>query len=185
VGLTGVGRVLALLPAFSGPRTCRVCGGLTAPRVHCPQGLMFNAVVYVSGYLFLLFVAVCLGAPRPLRTLLPSLSHAVRFGVLRPACGLYYLAELVEEYTTLTKRLMYVFTYTVLVAHPLFYIFEQLPLDALVCGAVAHGCERRHRHHLCARPRALTGARSMRAVGARVPTRAGSLAPLHPSALLR
>ena len=29
------------------------------------QGIVFNAVVYVSGYIFLLFVTVCLGSPRP------------------------------------------------------------------------------------------------------------------------
>ena len=80
------------------------------------MGFMFNAVVYVSGYIFILFVAVCL------------------------ACGLYYLAELVEEHTTLTKRLLYGCTYAILVAHPLFYLFEQLPLAAIVCGMAAHGC---------------------------------------------
>ena len=80
------------------------------------MGFIFNAVVYVSGYIFLLFVAVCL------------------------ACGLYYLAELVEEHTTLTKRLMYVCTYAVLAAHPLFYLFEQLPLLAVLCGGATHAC---------------------------------------------
>ena len=39
------------------------------------MGVVFNGVVYVAGYLFLLFVAVCL------------------------ASGLYYMAELVEELT--------------------------------------------------------------------------------------
>ena len=37
-------------------------------------------VVYIGGYLFLVFLAVCL------------------------ATGLYYLAELVEEYTTASKK---------------------------------------------------------------------------------
>ena len=49
------------------------------------------------------------------------------------------LTELVEEHTTLTKRLMYLCTYAVLVAHPLFYLFEQLPLDAIITGLAAHG----------------------------------------------
>ena len=57
------------------------------------------------------------------------------------ACGLYYLAELVEEYTVLTKRLMYLSTYAVLCAHPLFYLLEeQLPLSGIVSGMAAHGC---------------------------------------------
>lgn len=42
----------------------------------------FVALVYVSGYMFLLFAAVCL------------------------ACGLFYLAELAEEYSTLTKKVL-------------------------------------------------------------------------------
>ena len=80
------------------------------------MAFVFHAVFYVSGYLFLLFVAVCL------------------------ACGLYYLAELVEEHTTLTKRIMYFGTCVVLSAHPLFYVVEGLPLMAVVCGMAAHGC---------------------------------------------
>ena len=80
------------------------------------MGFIFNAIVYVSGYLFVIFVAVCL------------------------ACGLYYLAELVEEHTTLAKRLIYGCTYAVLVAHPFFYLVESLPLDAVVCGLATHGC---------------------------------------------
>ena len=75
---------------------------------------MFNAVVYISEYLFLLFAATCL------------------------ASGLYFLAELVEEHTVLTKRILHVCTCAVLIAHPLFYIFESLPLDAVVCGFGAH-----------------------------------------------
>ena len=43
------------------------------------MGLLFTGLVYLSGYLFLIFVAICL------------------------ACGLYYLAELAEEYTSLTR----------------------------------------------------------------------------------
>lgn len=35
---------------------------------------------------------------------------------------------------------MHVCTYAVLVAHPLFYLLESLPLTAVVCGAATHGC---------------------------------------------
>ena len=41
-----------------------------------------NVLVYTGGYLFLVFIAVCL------------------------ATGLYYLAEIVEEYTRVTKKVL-------------------------------------------------------------------------------
>ena len=44
------------------------------------MAVLSNIVVYTGGYLFLVFIAVCL------------------------ATGLYYLAEMVEEYTRLTKK---------------------------------------------------------------------------------
>jgi len=80
------------------------------------MGLAFHAIVYVSGYLFLMFAAVCL------------------------CCGLYYLAELVEEYTSTTRRLMYGANVAVLVAHVLFAVFESLPMLALLVGFGAHLC---------------------------------------------
>lgn len=80
------------------------------------MGLVFNAVVYVAGYIFLLFVAVCL------------------------ASGLYYLCEVVEEHTVLTRRILTASTMLVLVVHVLFACFESLPLTALGVGLAAHGC---------------------------------------------
>ena len=80
------------------------------------MGVVFNGVVYVAGYLFLLFVAVCL------------------------ASGLYYMAELVEEHTVLTRRLISISTVAVLVVHVLFMLFESLPISALAVGMAAHGC---------------------------------------------
>jgi hypothetical protein len=44
------------------------------------MAVLSNIVVYTGGYLFLVFIAVCL------------------------ATGLYYLAEMVEEYTRMTKK---------------------------------------------------------------------------------
>ena len=94
------------------------------------MGLLFTAMVYVAGYIFLLFVAVCLGAHavwswRP-RFAASTILHAniyhtafcelerlltpVSMLVATPACGLYYMAELAEEYTVLTKKLMYIST---------------------------------------------------------------------------
>jgi len=80
------------------------------------MGLMFTAMTYIAGYIFLIFVAVCL------------------------ACGLYYLAELAEEYTSLTKKLMWTSTIAVLLAHILFFVFEDLPALALGVGFGAHCC---------------------------------------------
>jgi len=77
------------------------------------MGFVFNAVVYVSGYVFLLFVAVCL------------------------ACGLYYLAELVEEHTAITRRIMYGVNVAILASHVLF-LSEGLPYSALAVGLGAH-----------------------------------------------
>jgi len=78
------------------------------------MGLLFTAMVYISGYIFLLFVAVCL------------------------ACGLYYLAELAEEYTSLTKKLMWGASISVLVCHGLFFVFEDLPSLPLAVGVGSH-----------------------------------------------
>ncbi|KAL1521843.1 hypothetical protein AB1Y20_021494 [Prymnesium parvum] len=80
------------------------------------MGLVFTAVVYVAGYLFLLFVAVCL------------------------ACGLYYLAELAEEYTSLTRKLISLSITAVLICHVLFFLFEELPRLPLAVGFAAHAC---------------------------------------------
>ena len=46
------------------------------------MAILSNIVVYIGGYLSLVFVAVCL------------------------ATGLYYLAEMVEEYTRVTKKVL-------------------------------------------------------------------------------
>ena len=53
------------------------------------------------------------------------------------ACGLYYLAELVEEHTSLTGRIMYGTTIGVLATHVLF-LTETLPYSAIACGVGAH-----------------------------------------------
>ena len=81
------------------------------------MGVVLDALVYVSGYISLLFVAVCL------------------------ACGLYYLAELAEEHTVLTKRLIFVCNALVLGAHVCLLLFEsQLPRLGVALGLAAHAC---------------------------------------------
>jgi hypothetical protein len=81
------------------------------------MGVVLTGIVYVSGYLSLILVAVCL------------------------ACGLYYIAELAEEYTVLTKRLIAVANVAVLLVHALLFMFEpQLPHLGLAIGFTAHVC---------------------------------------------
>lgn len=73
-------------------------------------------------------------------TLLVYISWAVLFlfAVVCLACGLYYLAELVEEYTTLTKRVLRVAIVAVLLAHVVGFVAEDLPLLCVGVGVVAH-----------------------------------------------
>eukprot|EP01102_Stenamoeba_stenopodia_P003034 TRINITY_DN12963_c0_g1_i1.p1 TRINITY_DN12963_c0_g1~~TRINITY_DN12963_c0_g1_i1.p1 ORF type:complete len:210 (-),score=21.47 TRINITY_DN12963_c0_g1_i1:26-655(-) len=54
------------------------------------------------------------------------------------ACGLYYLAELVEEYTIMTKKILRNTIFAVLALHFLIAIFENLPWSHLLLGIVAH-----------------------------------------------
>ena len=54
------------------------------------------------------------------------------------ACGLYYLAELVEEYTSLAKRVLRDLILFVLVIHLLLAVLDDFPLPLLVLGLVAH-----------------------------------------------
>ena len=75
---------------------------------------LFVLVVYISGYLFLLFAAVCL------------------------ACGLYYLVELAEEYTIFTKKLIRV---TILAQFPLHFFlwtYERFPFSQCAVGFASH-----------------------------------------------
>lgn len=75
---------------------------------------LFVVLVYVSGYIFLLFGAVCL------------------------ASGLYWLVELAEEYTSLAKKLIRGATITLLVLHVLLLVYERFPLLPTGTGLVAH-----------------------------------------------
>ena len=56
------------------------------------------------------------------------------------ATGLYYLAELVEEYTKLAKRIIKYTTQAVLVLHLLVLVVDRLPLKCVAAGAAAHFC---------------------------------------------
>lgn len=71
-------------------------------------------VVYAGAYLFVLFFAVCL------------------------ATGLYYLAELVEEYTRLTRKIISYAIKAVLVLHVLLFLIDHLPFLAISVGIASH-----------------------------------------------
>lgn len=80
--------------------------------MHLPS--LFVLVVYVSGYLFLLFAAVCL------------------------ACGLYYLVELAEEYTVFTKKLIRVTILGQFTLHLLLWAYERFPFAQCAIGFLSH-----------------------------------------------
>lgn len=71
-------------------------------------------VVYAGAYLFVLFFAVCL------------------------ATGLYYLAELVEEYTRLTRKVISYAIKSVIGVHVLLLLFDRLPVVAIAVGIASH-----------------------------------------------
>mmetsp|Transcript_36729 Transcript_36729/g.50990 ORF Transcript_36729/g.50990 Transcript_36729/m.50990 type:complete len:210 (+) Transcript_36729:233-862(+) len=71
-------------------------------------------VAYVGGYASLVFLAVCL------------------------ATGLYYLAELVEEYTMLTKKCITYAIYAVVGIHVALLVVDRLPLVCILCGIGSH-----------------------------------------------
>lgn len=60
--------------------------------------------------------------------------------LLVAATGLYYLAELVEEYTKLAKRIITYVTQAVLVLHVLVLVVDRLPVRCVVAGMAAHSC---------------------------------------------
>jgi len=67
-----------------------------------------------AGYLFLLFIAVCL------------------------ACGLYYMAELAEEYPTFTKAIIKWSIVVITGLHPMLCILEPFPILPVAVGIATH-----------------------------------------------
>ncbi|ORX83865.1 DUF396-domain-containing protein [Basidiobolus meristosporus CBS 931.73] len=58
--------------------------------------------------------------------------------VLSIACGLYYLSELVEEYTVVTKKLIKLITIIILGIHVLL-LFDGLPFWRIAFSVLCHG----------------------------------------------
>lgn len=71
----------------------------------------------------------------------PTSTYLTGFYVsLRAATGLYYLAELVEEYTKLAKRIITYSTQGILILHLLVLVVDRLPLKCVAAGVAAHLC---------------------------------------------
>ncbi|XP_076364337.1 protein TEX261-like isoform X1 [Tachypleus tridentatus] len=63
--------------------------------------------------------------------------------ILAVAAGLYYLAELVEEFTTLTGKIIRALILMTLCIYGCLFLFEDLPLSLIICGVlsqVTHLC---------------------------------------------
>ncbi|KAI7907294.1 transmembrane adaptor Erv26-domain-containing protein [Cokeromyces recurvatus] len=58
--------------------------------------------------------------------------------VLSLACGLYYLAELIEEYSVYTKKVIKTLTIIIISLHVLFWIFDRLPFFHLAFSIFCH-----------------------------------------------
>ncbi|KAF9925936.1 erv26 super protein [Linnemannia zychae] len=73
-------------------------------------------------------------------TLISYLGTAIAFifATLSLACGLYYLAELVEEYTVLTKKVIKGLTLMVVVLHLLLWIVDGLPFTKIAFSLACH-----------------------------------------------
>ncbi|XP_033251492.1 protein TEX261-like [Drosophila miranda] len=68
-----------------------------------------------------------------------SLGIQITFLTLSIVAGLYYLAELAEEYTTQARRcILFMISFTVFV-YIMLMIFEEFPWSMLLCGFVAQG----------------------------------------------
>ncbi|XP_054263981.1 protein TEX261-like [Macrosteles quadrilineatus] len=61
----------------------------------------------------------------------------ISFITVSLAAGLYYIAELVEEYTVLSKKIIRWMTVTTLSIYLGFLLFEDLPTSMIVCGLLA------------------------------------------------
>jgi len=66
-----------------------------------------------------------------------SLAIQICFVTLSLAAGLYYLAELVEEYTVATSKVIKWLTMITLVIYGCLFVFESLTTTMLVCGVAA------------------------------------------------
>ncbi|KAF7491068.1 Uncharacterized protein SSS_08836 [Sarcoptes scabiei] len=60
------------------------------------------------------------------------------FFILSLATGLYYLAELIEEYTTISYKIIKKINFFVIGIHICLFLFEDLPNYLIICGLISH-----------------------------------------------
>lgn len=72
-----------------------------------------TVIVHLGGYFFIVFVSICI------------------------ATGLYYIAELIEEHTRLTKNIIKISIQVTLFLHLLVLLFDRLPLMWIATGVAA------------------------------------------------
>lgn len=61
----------------------------------------------------------------------------VCFSVLAVAAGLYYLAELVEEFTVMTGKIIRILILVTLAVYVGLFVFEDLPITIIGCGLLS------------------------------------------------
>ena len=76
--------------------------------------MFFNVLVTTSFYMAMCFFALCL------------------------ACGFYYIAELSEEYTVLTRKILKYMIYVIWVVYSVLWIVDGFPLYCVLTGALCH-----------------------------------------------
>lgn len=71
------------------------------------------------------------------RSLPPTYSLVFHFFFRFAAAGLYYLAELVEEFTVIAKKVISYFILSTTLIYTLFIFFDGLPWSMVLCGLLA------------------------------------------------
>ncbi|GFS28253.1 protein TEX261 [Trichonephila inaurata madagascariensis] len=61
----------------------------------------------------------------------------ISFVILSVAAGLYYIAEIVEEYTVFTCRIIRILILVTMAIHGGLFLFEDLPASMIICGIVS------------------------------------------------
>eukprot|EP01091_Cochliopodium_minus_P012558 TRINITY_DN3828_c0_g1_i1.p1 TRINITY_DN3828_c0_g1~~TRINITY_DN3828_c0_g1_i1.p1 ORF type:complete len:203 (-),score=15.57 TRINITY_DN3828_c0_g1_i1:7-615(-) len=67
-----------------------------------------------------------------------SYAFLLLFATLSIASGLYYIAEIVEEYTQLTKKILHYSILIIIVLHTLFWLIESYPFQNIAFGILSH-----------------------------------------------
>uniref|UniRef100_A0A7G3AS90 Protein TEX261 n=1 Tax=Lutzomyia longipalpis TaxID=7200 RepID=A0A7G3AS90_LUTLO len=68
-----------------------------------------------------------------------SLLLQIIFATISIAAGLYYVAELVEEYTVIAKKIILMMIFSTAVIHIFLVIFDSFPWLMILCGLLAQG----------------------------------------------